>query len=918
MNTVPRTFEEIFTFFKSGALPTILLKDLSIALYNDAALSLFKWTRADIQVSLRPLVESEKAYTDLMSSIEEGTRSRGFVKYPGKFFDSEGESFFCHVIGTRLEEDPSIILVLFIKLDKEDEESQRYRQVLNSLPVGIIIHWDEKILFANLTATQFIFGSDLTSKNKCRERLESLEGRSIWDFVPEEFQAICLSRIQRVIKNGISAPPIEIKFLSNDKKMLDFESTVMLIDYLGQTALLTVFREISEEKKLRFRLKELNDCFFSFTSDPLTNINKLVALCGRLLNGVCAFYNGICKGQLISWGQWNPPENWVSVRSPEGTICSTVLATESDDVIYYDNLQESPFVKTDSLIEKYKVQTYFAKLVKIDNTAAGVLCVLFTESRTFDESEKDLLKAISAALAIEEKRRLAENELKVSEERYRTLIELSPYVVVIIDLNEKIVYINEATLDTFVAKTPDDILNHGIREFVLDADLDKIKSEIKRQSQTNVKLKYPSLTLRTISGEEFFSEGYISSINFQGERAFQVILIDLTERLQHEEQQRQTNKAETISILAGSIAHDLKNLLSPILTATSMLLEQKRPGDILSLEDFGLFKNSEAAVIRATDLAKRLLQTARKQPMIFEPVDFNALIQDTIQTYKTSFGSNISVSFSMGSDLPPFLYLDARQIEQVLLNLAFNSRDAMPDGGLLVFTTTEVDIESGSEKNKYSKPGKFVKLTVSDTGCGMSPTLIKKIFDPFFTTKGQQGSGLGLSTTLGIIKNHGGWINVKSQENEGTTFEIFLPLTVPNLPDDLKVIKKDLTGTETILLVDDSEDVIEMGSRVLSSLGYTVLAVSDGVDALELVRDRKIDLIVADLIMPIKGGKELLEDLKEEGFHMPVLLISGYDIAKKYRQHPGGFAAFLEKPFQVNKLAEMIRNVLDCCSLEKR
>jgi CheY-like chemotaxis protein len=279
---------------------------------------------------------------------------------------------------------------------------------------------------------------------------------------------------------------------------------------------------------------------------------------------------------------------------------------------------------------------------------------------------------------------------------------------------------------------------------------------------------------------------------------------------------------------------------------------------------------------------------------------------------------SVKTSCSLDPEVPPFLYLDARQIEQVLLNLAFNARDAMPDGGLLSFVTNRVDLQtSGLVKNKYSKPGKFVKIIVSDTGTGIKPEIMDKIFDPFFTTKGEKGSGLGLSTTLGIVKNHGGWINVINKISGGTSFEIFLPVTGPDLPDDIKVERRDLTGTETILLVDDSEDVVQTITRLLVSLGYRVISALDGLDALQIVRKQteQIDLIVADLIMPIKGGKELLDDLLEEGFLIPVLLISGYDVAKKYKVFTDGFAAFLEKPVQATRLAETIRSILDCCAI---
>jgi len=400
-----------------------------------------------------------------------------------------------------------------------------------------------------------------------------------------------------------------------------------------------------------------------------------------------------------------------------------------------------------------------------------------------------------------------------------------------------------------------------------------------------------------------------------------VVVHDITERkraekeiLALEEQLRQSQKMEAMGRLAGGIAHDFNNLLTPIVGYAQLAMSALAHGDPLQDDLRQIQKSAE----RASQLIRQMMTFARRQPPKPQVINLNNVLLDMDKMFRRLIGAHIELVTIPTPDLYSVL-VDPGQFEQVLVNLVVNARDAMPQGGKLILETTNVTLDQGYA---YQHPGMtvgdYVRVTVSDTGFGISPEVKERIFEPFFTTKDTSGgTGLGLSTVYGIVKQSGGFILVYSEPGRGTTFKIYLP-RVAGEADPLP--QRDEPGClplgkEKVLLVEDEPLVLGLGARILRAHGYTVLEASNGSEAMRLARDQatgEIHLLMTDVVMPQMGGKELADCLKSERPNIKVLFTSGYtDNAIIWHGLLNGEVAFLEKPFSPAALVRKVREVLD-------
>jgi PAS domain S-box-containing protein len=407
-----------------------------------------------------------------------------------------------------------------------------------------------------------------------------------------------------------------------------------------------------------------------------------------------------------------------------------------------------------------------------------------------------------------------------------------------------------------------------------------------------------------VSATGFFDDGgQLTTIRGQ--------LYDLTAHKQLEEQLSQSQKMEAVGRLAGGIAHDFNNLLMVIGGQTGRLLEQLP-------EDEPLRKNAEAiaaAADRAAGLTQQLLAFSRRQVLSPQVLSLNAVVRNVYGMLERVIGEDINCVMSLSEDIAS-VRADPGRIEQALLNLAVNARDAMPGGGTLSISTSVVEIdELYSRQHVGAKPGRYVMLAVSDSGCGMDPETRTRVFEPFFTTKEVgKGTGLGLSMVYGIVKQSGGYIWVYSELGLGTTFKIYLPATEAP-PESLqpRVAASAPTGTETILLVEDEDGVRELLEEILTAQGYHVLAASRGVEALQISEflEEEIQVLVTDVVMPHMSGHELAMRLRARRPGLRVLYLSGYtDEAIAHHGDIEVDADFLQKPFTRAALATKVRDVL--------
>lgn len=398
-----------------------------------------------------------------------------------------------------------------------------------------------------------------------------------------------------------------------------------------------------------------------------------------------------------------------------------------------------------------------------------------------------------------------------------------------------------------------------------------------------------------------------------------VYVLDATEQKALEAKFAQSSKMEAVGKLAGGIAHDFNNVLTAIIGFSDLLLQTHRPTDP-AYKDIA---NIRSSANRAAGLVAQLLAFSRRQTLQPEPLQLGEVVSDWVNLMKRTIGEQVDMKVKTGRDLW-FVKTDKTQYEQVITNLVVNAKDAMPNGGTLTIHTRNVserDVQKQAQ-NAAIPVGEYVLTEVSDTGCGMDPDVLAKIFEPFFTTKEVgKGTGLGLATCYGIVKQSGGFIFPESTPGEGTTFRVYLPRYIPNADDkeasDRKAGKKDrardLTGTGKVLLVEDEDVVRSFAARALKRQGYDVLEADSGIAALEVMEEceGQVDIVVSDVVMPEMDGPTLLKELRKQNPDLKIIFVSGYpNEAFEASLGPDQQFAFLPKPFSLPQLAAKVKEEL--------
>ncbi len=389
---------------------------------------------------------------------------------------------------------------------------------------------------------------------------------------------------------------------------------------------------------------------------------------------------------------------------------------------------------------------------------------------------------------------------------------------------------------------------------------------------------------------------------------------DITERLMLEAQLRQSQKMESVGQLAAGVAHDINNILTVIQGHAGLLLNAVPPG----ADSTRSIKQISAAAERAASFIRQLLTFSRKQIFRSKILDLNAVLANLKGMLPRLIGEDITLETHCQAELP-CIQADAGMVEQIVMNLAVNSRDAMPKGGKFIITTSAAEIDAAYlRQHPEAHVGSFVCLTVSDTGCGMERKVLQRIFEPFFTTKEVgKGTGLGLATVYGVVKQHHGWIEVQSEIGVGTTFKVFIPVAgkAGDAPADPSAKSENVRGgKESILLVEDEIGLLELVREILQQYQYRVLIASSGVEALRVWDEcnGQIDLLLTDMIMPGgMTGTDLAAELKRRKPGLKVIYASGYSSALTGKDFTQGENIFLAKPYQPNQVARLIRDTLD-------
>jgi two-component system cell cycle sensor histidine kinase/response regulator CckA len=516
--------------------------------------------------------------------------------------------------------------------------------------------------------------------------------------------------------------------------------------------------------------------------------------------------------------------------------------------------------------------------------------------------------------------RLADEALRESELKYRNIVENVEEGCFEIDLEKNITFFNDP-LCKILGYSPEEMLGKNIREFTSPATIRKMDQIYAEILKTGEPIRGTGYDAVGKSGEAIALELAASLIrNPEGVPVgFRGVLRDVSERKDAEAQKRtleiqvqQAQKMESIGTLAGGISHDFNNILMGIQGNASLMLLKTDSNHAF----YEKLKNIETYVENGTELTRQLLGFARRGKYHTIATDINSIIDKSASMF-----GRTKKEILIHKNLMPDLYtveVDRGQIEQALLNLYVNAWQAMPEGGDLHLKTENVTLDADFENIQPYKveTGKYVKITVADSGSGFDDETKKRIFEPFFTTKEMgRGTGLGLASVYGIIKSHGGYINVHSQLDCGTTFTIYLPASSKEVRQEkTEPVKKTVAkGTGTILLIDDEEMIIKVGQELLQELGYKVIVARSGDEAIKLYKKNadKIDMVVMDMIMPAMSGGETFDHLKAINSDIKVLLSSGYSIngqASKILER--GCDGFIQKPFNLNQLAEKIQEII--------
>ena len=549
--------------------------------------------------------------------------------------------------------------------------------------------------------------------------------------------------------------------------------------------------------------------------------------------------------------------------------------------------------------------------LKTPNETIGVLVVQhYKNEKAYDQRDLEFLNSVGGHIALAIERRRAEDALRKKEEMFRLLFSHNPLPTWVIDPKTlKFLEVNEAAVRVY---------GYSRQEFqsmsILDVrpDEEKIKLLNALNEYTGDGLYRGHWKHRKKDGKIIEVEVTAHELEYSGKRVRLIVAQDVSERHLLEQRLRQSQKMEAVGRLAGGVAHDFNNLLMVIKGHTELLRNVLPPADEYTRK----IEHIERAADRASGLTRQLLAFSRLQMLQPKVMNLNDAVADMGRLLPRLIGEDIELVIRASDNLGA-IRADRSQMEQIIMNLVVNARDAMPDGGKLIIETSNIELDRlYNEKHPIVREGCYVLLCVSDTGTGMSMETQAHIFEPFFTTKAQgKGTGLGLATVYGVVKQSGGFIWVYSELGRGTTFKIYFPrIDQPvDRVDATPVFSEAPSGNETILLTEDERDVREVAREFLESGGYTVIEARDGIEALGLVEKHEgaIDLLITDMVMPRMTGQELAARLKEQRPKLRMLYMSGYSeraAADSLRAEPG--VKLLAKPFSRSALLRTVHELL--------
>ncbi len=862
----------------------------------------------------------------LAGEIDGFVRTAKLEAEEGALFEIDPNS---HVVVDEKGKSRSAIL-MFYKADERElwdksifASELKFRDLLVNIQEGIwVIDRDANVVFVNPKMAQMM-----------GYRPGEIIGKNIFSFMSEH---------GKLIENGSALEPgnvmskhLYFEFTRKDGKVIVINVRTSPItdedeNYTGAIACVSdVTDQVNTENALHFqmRMKELlsdiSSQFISCSHDEIDDaIDQALEKIARFTGADRSYIFLLSKdGAVVN----NTHEWCVDGIEPQIELNQAIPVDEFPfikKVIYEDKIFNVPDIyklPIDAEKEKKEFEKGDIKsLIYVAMLSSGEIIGFIgfdsvKKAREWSDDIAALLRMVGEVFANALAHKWADEALRESERKYRNLIEQSKDAFYLL-VEGKFEIIDRAFAEMFgVTKEEVRSPNFDFYDLVAPHSRGIIDERNRMQKQDLEKLSRYEFTAMAKDGRHIEVEASVSYVTYKGELATQGILRDISERKHLEAQLRQSQKMEAVGRLAGGIAHDFNNLLTVIQGNTALAMRSLDRNDPLR-HDLEQIKNAAA---RASNLTHQLLAFSRQQSIELRVVEINGIVKEIEKMLRRLIGENIELVTRLAEELDR-VKVDIGQIEQVIVNLAVNAADAMPDGGKLLVETQNIQLDS-----KYAKvepevqPGEYVVMIISDTGFGMSEEVRAQIFDPFYTTKKiGKGTGLGLSTVYGIVKQHKGHITVYSKPGVGSTFKVYLPSVVAKSEsyEDESTLEELPFGDETVLVVEDEADVRSVAVRILQQQGYTVFEAVDGHQALEFIDSLKspIDLLLTDVIMPGMSGPELVEKLTNKWETLKVLYMSGYtaDIIEHHGILKPGIP-YLRKPFLPTQLVLKVRQLLD-------
>ncbi len=769
------------------------------------------------------------------------------------------------------------------------KSEELFSALIKSTKEAVIAIGNDGLVFLFNPAAETMFG----------QQAESIVGQGLDELMPKEYRKKHRKYIKSFFSNGISDQDfnriLELPGLRSNGEIFPISISLSAGQLEDQKYVMAVVRDISEQKRVGAAIQASEDKYRSLQENlPL------------------GIYQTTKDAKILSV---NP-----ALVSLLGFKSRFEVLNQSLSDLYFDKKNFTELM--DRLKNEDSLTNYEVQFIKSD----GLPLWVSLNVKAVRNDDGDILYIDGIMEDISERKQV-EQALIESEEKYRILAETAQDIIIVHDLSGTILYINQAGLKC-LGYSPDQIIGNSIIDFIVPENRQDMSERQKRRLEGDTGLSLFNIEIVDSSNNHMPIE--ISSSIFKEENKPAMCLMygrDLSARKKLEDQLHQSQKMDSIGTLAGGIAHDFNNLLTIINGLSEIALKKMENDDPL----FRDLRSIHAAGKKAEDLTRKLLGFSRKQIIHPKIIDINVLISDFEKMLRRLIREDIRIKMKLS---PQVLHIkaDPGQIEQILINMVVNARDAISEQSgdikkLINVRTLPIQIDKSDLINyPDSRPGYYILISVSDTGIGMDRMTIDRVFEPFFTTKEKgHGTGLGMATVYGIVKQNHGFITVESTPGKGSTINIYWPSVdkefakddpyIESLPEDER-----LRGTECILVAEDDKDVLYFTSFALRNLGYTVLEANSGQEALQIIKNiivpktatENIDLVITDLIMPGMNGKELAKKIAEISDSIKVIFTSGY--TEDYITDNDIIAQednFLQKPFTINMIAQKVRETID-------